>query len=188
MTGSDLATGHAAQPDLAGLDLSQLGNIPPDYRHDQKLITPGADLALPNAYLKWYDVRLPEVEIPAEVAAEGRAFLLAEAESGRLKIDGELGFVICHRCGESFYFLLVCTWRDKNEMWESVYIQDYSTPASAAGGGFSLLPQGDHLEVICVWELGAVLHEQQAWSRYLRSARDEQAKRDYLADRVTGLV
>ena len=188
MTGSDLATGGAAQPELAGLDLSRVGNIPAGYRHDHKLITPGTDLALPDAYLKWYDVRLPEVEIPAEVIAEGRQFLLAEVDSGRLEIDGELGFVICHRCGDSFYFLLVCTWRDKNEMWETVYIQDYSTPASAAGAGFALSPQGTHLAVLCVWELGAVLHEQQAWSRYLRSARDEQAKRDYLADRFTGLV
>jgi hypothetical protein len=188
MTGSDLVTGGAAQPELAGPDLSGVGDIPADYRHEQKLITPGADLALPKAYLKWYDVRLPQVEMPAEVVAEARQFLLAEAAAGRLAIDGELGFVICHRCGDSFYFLLVCTWRDKNEMWESVYIQDYSTAASAAGAGFGLFPQGDHLEVLCVWELGAVLHEQQAWSRYLRSARDEQAKHAYLADRFTGLV
>jgi len=163
--------------------LAGLGNIPADYRHSEKLITPGPDLALPGAYLKWYDVRLPEVEIPAEVAAEGRQFLADEVAAGRLAIDGELGFVICHRCGESFYFLLVCTWRNQNEMWESVYAQDL-----AVGGGFALVPQAEHLEVICVWELGAVLHEQQAWSRYLRSARDEQAKRDYLADRHRGLV
>lgn len=165
------------------LDLSALGNIPSEYRHSTKTVVPGEDLALPTAYLKWYDVRLPEVEIPEAVAAEAREFLRAEVDSGRLSVDGELGFVICHRCGESFYFLLVCTWRHQNEMWETVYGQDVS-----AGGGFALVPQGTHLEVICVWELGAVLHEQQAWSRYLRSARDEQAKHDYLGDRFTGLV
>ncbi len=168
--------------------LAGLGNIPAEYRHSEKLITPGPDLALPGSYLKWYDVRLPEVEIPAELAAEGRQFLADEVAAGRLAIDGELGFVICHRCGESFYFLLVCTWRNQNEMWESVYAQDCSAGSGAAGPGFALVPQADHLEVICVWELGAVLHEQQAWSRYLRSARDEQAKRDYLADRYRGLV
>jgi hypothetical protein len=103
--------------------------------------------------------------------------------AGKLNIDGELGFVIHHLCGESFYFLIVCTWRNQNEMWETLYGQDMS-----AGGGYQLVPQGSHLEVICVWELGAVLHEQQAWSRYLRSARDVQAKRDYLEDRFTGTV
>lgn len=185
MTGTEVAT---SQPQLDPQALRRLGDIPADYRHHHKLITPGPDLALPAAYLKWYDVRLPEVEIPAEVLAEGRQFLQAEVDGGRLAIDGELGFVICHRCGDSFYFLLVCTWRNQNEMWESVYWQDYSTAASAAGGGFALAPQADHRGMMCVWELGAVLHEQQAWSRYLRSARDELAKRDYLADRFTGLV
>jgi hypothetical protein len=31
-----------------------------------------------------------------------------------------------------------------------------------------------------------VLHEQQAWTRYLYSARDERAKLEYLRDRFTG--
>lgn len=168
---------------LDEVDLSALGTIPPDYRHVTKSITPGPGLALLQAYLKWYDVRQPDVEIPVELDAEGRDFLRAEVEAGRLAIDGELGFVICHRCGDSFSFLLVCTWRNQNEMWETVYGQDV-----AAGGGFALIPQGTHLEVICVWELGAVLHEQQAWSRYLRSARDEPAKRAYLTDQHTGSV
>ena len=119
-----------SQPELDSAVLAGLGNIPADYRHHEKLISPGPDLALPGSYLKWYDVRRPEVEIPAELAAEGRQFLAEQVAAGRLAIDGELGFVICHRCGESFYFLLVCTWRNQNEMWESVYAQDL-----AVGGG-----------------------------------------------------
>ena len=73
--------------------------------------------------------------------------------------------MIFHLCGESFYFLIVLTWRNQNEMWESLYGQDV-----AKGGGFQLIPQGTHLEVICVWELGAVVHERQAWTEYLMSA------------------
>ncbi len=164
-------------------DLTELGNIPADYSHIHKLITPSDGLALPSAYLKWYEVRRPEVEIPDGLREDAREFLRAEVAAGTLNIDGELGFVIHHLCGESFYFLIVCTWRNQNEMWETLYGQDMAT-----GGGYRLVPQGSHLEVICVWELGAVLHEQQAWSRYLRSARDEQAKRDYLEDRFTGTV
>jgi hypothetical protein len=164
-------------------DLAQLGNIPAEYQHHDKLITPSDGLALPDAYLKWYEVRWPGAEIPAELGTDAREFLRAEAAAGRLDISGELGFVIHHLCGESFYFLIVCTWRNQNEMWETLYGQDLAT-----GGGYRLIPQGSHLEVICVWELGAVLHEQQAWSRYLRSARDEQAKRAYLQDQFTGTV
>ena len=123
--------------------LAGLGNIPAEYRHSEKLITPGPDLALPGSYLKWYDVRLPEVEIPAELAAEGRQFLADEVAAGRLAIDGELGFVICHRCGESFYFLLVCTWRNQNEMWESVYAQDLAGRRRVRPGAAGGSPGGD---------------------------------------------
>lgn len=164
-------------------DLSRFGNIPSDYKHIPKLVVPGEDVALPDGYLKWYDVRAQDAVIPAEVRAQAREFLHSESDSGRLKLDGDLGFVIFHLCGDSFYFLIVLTWRNQNEMWETLYAQDLST-----GGGFSLVPQGTHLEVICVWELGAVVHERQAWTDYLNSARDDEAKAAYLQSRFTGLV
>src|SRR5207302_1780463 len=93
-------------------DLSELGNIPAEYRHITKLISPADGLALPNAYLKWYEVRRPEAEIPAGAQADAREFLQSEAAAGRLDLRGELGFVIHHLCGESFYFLIVCSWRN----------------------------------------------------------------------------
>jgi hypothetical protein len=163
--------------------LATIGNVDPDYRHYTKLITPADDLVLPDSHLKWYDVRRNDATISAETRAMARDFIQSETEAGRLAIAGELGFVIHHLCGESFYFLLVCTWRNCNEMWETVYGRD-----DKDGGPFRLVPQGSHLEVICVWELGAVLHEQRAWTRYLYSARDEPAKLAYLADKFTGTV
>lgn len=164
-------------------NLAELGTIPADYQHIHKLITPADGLALPAAYLKWYEVRRADAEIPAELRADAREFLRAEAAAGGLNIDGELGFVVHHLCGESFYFLIVCTWRNQNELWQTLYGQDV-----AVGGGYRLLPRSGHLPMLCVWELGAVLHEQQAWSSYLRSARDSQAKRAYLEDQVSGTV
>jgi hypothetical protein len=166
-----------AAPDL----LATLGEIPADYRHRPKLAVPGEDLALPDAHLKWYDVRRPEAAIPADVASAARGFLRAQAAAGRLAIGGELGFTVLHLCGESFYFLLVYTWRNVNELWLTGY-------TSADGAPFQLLPQGTHLEVSCVWELGVVCHERLAWTRYLCSRRDEPAKLGYLSDRCAGPV
>lgn len=164
--------------------LSTIGNvIPAGYRHYPKLITPADDLVLPDAHLKWYDVYRPQAGMDAGLRDQAREFVLAQARAERLQISGELGFVIHHLCGESFYFLIVCTWRNANEMWETLYGRDL-----ADGGPFRLIPQGTHLEVICVWELGAVLHEQQAWIRYLYSDRDEQAKLAYIEDRFSGTV
>jgi len=163
---------------MSTISLADLGNVPAEYHHHPKTIMPGDDLVLPAAHLKWYEVRREDATVSDEVRADARAFLRAEAEAARLDISGELGLAILHLCGESFYFLIVCTWRHVNEMWESVYTND--------GSGFEPVVQGPHLEVICVWELGVVLHEQQAWTRYLYSARDGPAKLAYMADRLTG--
>src|SRR5262249_3496173 len=104
--------------------LGRLGNVVPEgYAYVAKLVTPGEDLRLPNAYLKWYDIRLPDVEISQEQVAESRAFLEAEVEAGRLKIEGELGFVLLHRAGPVL-LLMPTTWRNTNELWESVYVKD----------------------------------------------------------------
>lgn len=163
--------------------LSAIGNVPADYRHYPKVVIPGEELALPDAILKWYEVREPDARIPEELSEQAREFVRTEVAAGRLDLSGELGFVIHHLCGQSFYFVIVCTWRNCNEMWETVYTMD-----TAIGGPYAEVDQGRRLEVICVWELGAVLHEQQAWIRYLYSGRDEQAKLGYLSDSFTGTV
>ena len=119
----------------------------------------------------------------ADVDAEARAFLADEAAAGRLPISGDLGFVINHLSGEHVYLLLVFTWRGNNEMWESAYYKDVRD-----GGPFRLAPQGTHRGAICVWEFGAVAHEHLAWTRYLRSARDEAAKREYAESQFAGTI
>lgn len=163
--------------------LSAIGNVPTEYRHYPKQVLPGTELALADSHLKWYQVREADARISDELDARAREFVRTETESGRLDLAGELGFVIHHLCGESFYFVIVCTWRNCNEMWETVYTMDTKTDTT-----YTEVDQQRRLEVICVWELGAVLHEQQAWIRYLYSDRDEQAKLAYIGDSFTGTV
>jgi hypothetical protein len=122
--------------------------------------------------------------VPIAVREMARAHLVDEAAAGRAELDGDLGFVVLHRCGGEFYFLMVCTWRGSNELWETVYAK----PDDAADR-FGVWPrQGRHVPTFCVWELGAVWHEQQAWVRFLSSARDDAAVAAYLTDQFTGLV
>jgi hypothetical protein len=104
------------------------------------------------------------------------------ARSSELSLAGELGFVILHRCGESFYFLLVSTWRNENELWETVWAMDGERDQA-----FHPWPvEGTHRPTFCVWELAAVCHERTAWSAYLRSARDDAAKQEYLRSSYEG--
>jgi hypothetical protein len=162
--------------------LAHIGNVVPQgYAYYEKCVESAEDQSLPTAYLKWYTIRPPEVEVTPEQLAESRAFVAAEVE--RLGIPGELGFVLLHRAGPML-LLLLSTWRNTNEVWESVYVKE-----AAAPGGYAPLDfDSGHRGTFCVWELGAVWHERQAWVRFLRSARDEDAKLAYIADRFSGLV
>jgi hypothetical protein len=122
--------------------------------------------------------------VPLAVRALARRNLRDACKSGKLGVSGDLGFVILHRCSESFYFLLVSTWKNENELWETVW-------AKAGDPEVSFHPwpvEGTHRPTFCVWELAAVCHEQRAWSRYLRSPRDASARHAYLRDSYDGIV
>jgi hypothetical protein len=153
------------------------------YRHRTKSVTPALVIALDESWLKWYDVAPADGPVPAPIRALARGTLRGAVDSGAIELDDELGFVILHRCGESFYFLLVSTWRNDNELWETVWAK----PDDARG--FEPWPlEGTHRPTFCVWELGAVGHERGAWSRYLLSARDADARDAYLRDTYAGEV
>jgi hypothetical protein len=155
-----------------------------DYRHISKLIRPAPAITLGDAVLKWYDIAPAGEPVACDVRVLARGSLRAAAESGSLALSDELGFVILHRCGESFYFLIVSTWRNDNEVWETVW-------AKNGEGEVSFRPwtlEGTHRPTFCVWELGAVWHEQQAWSRFLRSPRGAGARDAYLRDTFEGQV
>lgn len=159
-------------------------SVAADYVHGDKFITPGRGLVVGGTHLKWYDIAGPKAPVEPDIATLARNHLILENEYGALKLKGDIGFVILHRCGREFYFLIVNTWANENEIWEQVYAKE-----NAATPAFTLFPrQGPQLPTFCVWELGAVLHEQQAWRRYLYSSRDDAARRAYLSDQYEGPV
>ena len=95
-----------------------------DYRHVSKLIRPAPAITLGDAVLKWYDIAPADAPVPCDLHVLARGSLRAAAESESLRLGGDLGFVILHRCGESFYFLIVSTWRNDNEVWETVWAKN----------------------------------------------------------------
>lgn len=158
-----------------------VSSVGADYTHIHKIVEAAPAISLPPGHdLKWYNISAEHAPVPEDVQQEAREFLRAEVKSGRLALSEDLGFVILHRVGDAF-LLLVCTWRYDNELWETVYLKD--------AAGFALFPREEtHKPCFCVWEMGAVLHEQQAWTRYLFSARDRAAQRAYLADQAERVV
>jgi hypothetical protein len=164
--------------------LAATRSVNPDYVHISKLIRPARSLTLGGTVLKWYDIAPAESPVPRHVGELARRNLQDAASAGELSLPGDLGFVILHRCGESFYFLIASTWLNDNELWETVWAKDGDDEPA-----FRRWPrEGSHTPAFCVWELGAVMHEQEAWGRYLRSERDEAARQVYLLSSYEGTV
>ena len=163
--------------------LDEAGVIAPGYEHLSKVVHPAPPVEAGGGILKWYDIAEGERPIPGAIRRLARESLAAAVEGDALA--GELGFVILHRCGDGFYFLIVTTWRNENEAWTTVWAK--ASDDEPAFRPWPLDGAGHH-PAFCVWELRAVCHEQGAWSRYLRSGRDAVARKEYLKDTYTGLA
>ncbi len=161
---------------LAGI-LRDDSGVSEEYRHGTKWVAPGESIETKGAVLKWYALYAEGLPVPDEIDRLAHSWLKRTA----LEAKG-LGFVILHRCGPDFYFLLVSTWRGNNEVWETVFYKD-----GAAMADFALFPrEKESKPAFCVWELAAVWHEKQAWERFLTSGRDESAAQSWLADVYAG--
>ena len=162
----------------------ELQGVEAGYAHDAKLATVGPSLALGDTLLKWYEIAPAGDPVEPSVSDLARLGLADAARLGELRLDGGLGFVVLHRCGDGFHFLLVSTWQNANELWETVWAKD-----GDGDPAFHPWPlEGTHRPTFCVWELGVVAHERLAWMRFLCSRRDGDARLAYLRDTVEGEV
>ena len=153
-----------------------------DNAHYDKFVEPAENIRLKNSTLKWYNLAKPDEPVLPEPRDLARTFLERESKIENLNDFGNSGFVILHRCGADFYFLLVSTWKNGNELWESVYAKKNS-----AQKDFQIFTfEGQHRGTFCVWELAAVWHEQQAWKRFLLSAKTADDELNYLKDTYRG--
>lgn len=155
-----------------------------DYGHFDKLVEMREILRLSTSDLKWYNIAPKERPVDVSICELAREFVKQEFVAGDLSQLGDLGFVILHRCEHEFYFLLVCSWKNNNELWESIYAKKNVGEPSF----LELTYDTSHRGAFCIWELGVVLHEQKSWSRFLASARAESNKADYLNDLFSGTV
>jgi hypothetical protein len=152
------------------------------YQHYPKQVRPGPALKTPKVYFKWHLIYPKKLPISEQEILEAQAMLREELEAGRLELNHEVGFVVQHRTAE-WMILYVCTWRGNNEIWETLYQNRLS-----AGAGYKKLEREDTSPTFCVWVMAAVSHEQKAWSRYLKSARDDAAQKTYLNDQLIAEV
>jgi hypothetical protein len=164
--------------------LDRVGELPGEYRHENRVSTPGGLLVLSNAIVKWSSVHRAGCPIAPEFTDAAHAFAQRLDRAGALRVEHGLGFVV-HHVSTNHAFLLIGFWRDKNELWMAHYLRAIDDPVDA----FEPFPY-DAISVpaACVWELSPIWHEREAWSRYLFSSRDAAAKRSYLDDQSSGVA
>jgi hypothetical protein len=156
-------------------------SVAAEYRHATKLVIPAPTVNVDGAELKWYEIAPAEQGVPRYVRDLAREALASREFDLR---GDDMGFLILHRCGESFYFLIVCTWHNDNEVWHTVWAKTGDDDPAFS----RWIVDDGHRPTFCVWELGAVAHERKAWIRFLRSRRDQEGRHEYLRDTFVGEV
>ena len=165
-------------------NISGLGNIIPDeYTYYKKIISPDSQLNLSCASFKWYNLYAENKNISFEQVSKAKEFISLEVQSGKLKLGNGLGFVILHRAGD-YLLLLITAWRYINEIWESVYFKKADDDEVYKPMEFKT----NHKGTFCVWELGIVWHERNAWIKFINSKRDTDSKLSYMNDLISGEV
>jgi hypothetical protein len=136
--------------EIAALENDHLG-IDAGYRHAPKHVTPGEPLEKLALTLKWYAVHPEDRAVPGELTKLARDYL----SNSPLEARG-FGFVILHRCGGDFYFLIVNTWRNNNELWETVFYKD-----GAAMAAFAPFPRNGRAQadLLCLGARAGVARE-----------------------------
>lgn len=162
----------------------EIKTVDATYRHYEKTVTTHGVVNLNSCRIKWYDIAQSDNPIDASIRDIAQKFLENQAAFSGIPGKNELGFVVLHRCGESFYFLILCTWRNGNELWKTVYYVDAEKTE-----GFALFPQEEpHKGAFCVWEMGVVTHETLVWAKYLMSSRGQEDTNAYISAQMTGIV
>ena len=81
---------------------------------------------LPGVSFKWYDLRPEEAVISDALERESRERVRADVLAKRIDFGSTMGCVILHIAGATsdVGMLIVNTWRNCNEIWETVYLKE----------------------------------------------------------------
>jgi hypothetical protein len=169
------------------LNMVSLAGVEPAYRHVAKLAAFRGLTTAAGMRLKWYDLAPAAASVSSAVHDSAREFMDQTLTHGRVAAAGDCGFVILHRCGAEFHFLILSVWRGNNEIWEAVFYRDRGMsgfepflPAYSSPG--ALRP------TFCVWELGIVAFEAAAWARFCADERTADALRQWEHSAINGAV
>jgi len=159
------------------MNLKKIGNIPKSYEHESRVAVPRGLIKTRKAILKFYDMVIKEGEGKHPIG-EAREFIKRKMNSVEGKLELGLGFVILSRDMLNF------------SLWSESQIilpkQEIYAPFPRTKHHNTKKVSIDEEGAYCIWELGIVAHEKEAWKKYLASEHMIKDKEDYLNNFFNG--
>lgn len=157
--------------------LERLANFA-EYKHEPRIVEPKGLIEDTSLILKMYAM-VRQVPVDKYVLRNAKKFLRESIRKNKIgdnPILSGLGFAIL-----SDDMLNLAVWDSKHPIVLKNSLYEYA-------GGFRTPNSLDirHEGCFCIWELGIVAHERDAWKKYLASERTEQDKRAYLKNFFRG--
>jgi len=156
----------------------RIGNIREDYEHEPRIAINAGLVISPNLVLKMYSMVNVGAKRDGDLVINAKKFLTREINNKRIEPLTGLGFAVL-----SNGYVNVARWDIVNPI--VLKNQVYAYESCDSEFETELLDVSD-AGSFCVWELGIVDHEKEAWKRYIQSERSNAEKRTYLDDMVEG--
>jgi hypothetical protein len=146
------------------------------YKHEPRMVKPRGLLNTPEISLKLYDMFTKDDCIGSNPTREAEEFLKEEIARGEINPHSGLGFAILSKD-----MLNVARWYKtypivlQNNLYEfKPNFQKVTETSTEEAGSF------------CIWELGIVNHEKEAWKKFLTSNKDNRDVTNYLNNVIEG--
>ncbi|MDP3990370.1 MAG: hypothetical protein Q8Q01_04145 [archaeon] len=154
-----------------------LANLPDRYGLGEKDVQFDGLVTDPSLVLKQYQI-YDSVPLDSSLVKDSKKFLKGEISAGRINPYLGLGFAILSK--DMFN---VARW----DTTHPIVLQNQIYSFNNGDLGNAHLLDIREIGTFCIWELGIVNHEREAWFDYLVSLRREQDKKNYLDSVVRSL-
>lgn len=170
------------------IQYERIGNLQ-GYEHKPTKVAPIGLITSPDLVLKMYDMVSVGDIGDFDKVVDAKKFISAEISRGRISSETGLGFSILSkdmlsvvRWGREYPIVTIQTLYQFNPMTQEQL---------RMLGRKSVFDSAEVLDLnkvgsFCIWELGIVAHEKEAWKKYFASGRTSEDKKRYLDDTIRG--
>ena len=172
------------------LNLKKVGNIKKDYNHEPRSVAYSGLVTERNLVMKLYAM-FTEPPVLWDLVVDAKKFLVSEISGGKIEPLTGMGFAILSKD-----MLNVARWDTEYPivLRNQIYGYHYNNLTDDKLRAFGLESRFHNAELFntqeigsfCIWELGIVNFEKDAWKEYLASKRTKRDKKQYLGKVIEG--